>query len=155
MTSMTPQTPRLTALLTAVAWFFVAGLGTQAFAQQGAGEPPPMQVTARLVEASADAAPNAPELADVLPLLQELLKFNSYQLVCSRTFPPTEGLRVKLERGQTFVVSNVKGNEFTVTVDRGGKTILTMRVKLQPGRPVVFNVPSDRGHSYFIVLTAK
>jgi len=154
MTTITPQTPLRAAFL-AVAMFLAASLFAPAFAQQGAGGPPPLQVTARLVEAFSDGTPNAPELADVLPLLQELLKFNSYQMVCSRTFPATEGLRVKMERGQTFVVSNVKGNEFTVSVDRGGKTILTMRVKLQPGRPIVFNVPSDRGHSYFVVLTAR
>jgi hypothetical protein len=154
MTTITPRTPRRASLLAALL-LLAAGLCAPAFAQQGAGGPPPPQVTARLIEASSDNQPNSPELADVLPLLQELLRFNSYQMVCSRNFPVTEGLRVKLEHGQTFVVSNVKGNEFTVSVDRGGKTILSMRVKMEPGRPVVFAVPSTRGHSYFIVLTAR
>ena len=154
MTTITPCTPRRVSFLTA-ALFLIVSLSVPAFVQQGVGGPPSPQVTARLVEAFFDGKPNVPELADVLPLLQELLKFNSYQMVCTRTFPAIEGLRVKMERGQVFVISNVKDNEFTVSVDRGGKTILTMRVKLQSGRPVVFNVPSSRGHNYFVVLTAK
>ena len=155
MTTFTPQFPRLASLLAAAALFLVASLGAPAFAQAGAGDGAPLQVSARLVEASAEGNAIAPELDDVKPLLQELLRFTSYQLVCARTFPVMEGLRVKLERGQTFVVSAVRRHEMTVSVDRGGKTILSMRVSLVPGRPIIFNVPSTRGHNYFIVLTPR
>ena len=155
MTTFTPQMPRLTSLLAAAILFLTASLCQSTFAQMGTGGGVPLQVSARLIEASSEGNATAPELNDVKPLLQELLRFTSYQLVCARTFPAIDGLRVKLERGQTFVLSEVKRNEMNVSVDRGGKTILTMRVVLVPGRPVIFNVPSTRGHNYFIVLTTR
>ena len=155
MTTFTPLTPRLTSLLAAAILFLTVGQCLPTWAQMGAGGGAPLQVSARLIEASSEGNAVAPELNDVKPLLQELLRFTSYQLVCARTFPAMNGLRVKLERGQTFVVSEVKRNEMTVSVDRGGKAVLSMRVVLVSGRPVIFNVPSTRGHNYFIVLNTR
>ena len=155
MTTFTPQIPRPTFLLATLVLFLTVGFSAPAFAQLGAGGGAPLQVSARLIEASTEGNAVTPELDDVKPLLQELLRFTSYELVCARTFPAIDELRVKLDRGQTFVLSNVRHNEMTVSVDRAGKTILSMRVVLVPGRPVVFNVPSTRGHNYFIILTTR
>ena len=122
-----------------------------------AAEDAGVHLTARLVSASMDASSDASEpLADVLPLFQENLKFNTYRLVCKRAFDITDGLRVKLERDMTLVLGEARKNQCTVQVERHGKPLLTSRFRFDHGHPVVLGgFPEDNGNTLIIVLAPE
>ncbi len=148
------RTSRMAAILGGAILLLTPAFTLPAAAQAGGGQAPIM-VAARLVAASSTGNTVSPELADVVPLLQETLRFTSYQLACARHFPLGERI-VKLEKGLTLGISKVENNECTVTVNRQGRPLVSMRVRLAPGHPVVVgSIPDADGSSLFVVLTAK
>jgi len=116
-----------------------------------------VHLTARLVAASMDTTTEATHaLDDVLPLFQENLKFNTYRLVCKRTFEVTDGLRVKLESDITLALGETRKNQCTVQVERHGKPLLTSRFRFDSGHPVVLGgFPEEKGNTLIIVLAPE
>ncbi len=120
-----------------------------------------VRISARLVAASnrpprEKPAPASADLADVLPLVQENLRFTSYELVCKRTFPVVDGMRVKLDRDLTLLMSEVKRRQCTVQVERRARALVTTRLRFEPGHPVVLGgFPDTDGTTLVIVLAAE
>lgn len=111
------------------------------------------QITIRLVAASdTGKTENAQALGDVLPLFEGNMHYTSYALVCKHEAVVMEGLRVKLDNGFAVSLSEVKKNVCTVTVDRAGKALVTTRLRLEAGRPVVLSGFPDRSGVTFIVV---
>jgi len=95
-------------------------------------------VLVRLVAAdNSEAGDGNGELADVLPLLKDNLRFKSYQLLASGkvatggTQPTAVGL------GYSILVTKQGANTFSVDVSKGGRSLVKTRVILAPRQPVM------------------
>ena len=119
----------------------------------------PMRISARLIAASdAPVAEAGSELADLLPLLKDNLKFNSFRLICRRNFVAMEDLRVKLDEGMSLVISQIKKETGTFQVERRGKILLNTRLRLEAGRPVVLvlaGFTNESGATLILVLGSE
>ena len=108
----------------------------------------------RVVAAGKDAGPAATsELSDILPLLRENLRFQSYRLLCSRRVVLREGNKVDLTGGLRMVFSEVRGVDFRVRVEKGKGRLIETRLRLRPGKPVILGgLPADGAGTLLLVL---
>jgi len=107
-----------------------------------------------LESADASSAPD-PALADVLPTLQETLRFRSYRLTAAKRTRVRNGLVLDLPPLR-LRFSEVQGNSFRLEVEQNGRPVLRSRVRLRPGRPVVVGgLPSDGGALLLVFVRGK
>ena len=95
-------------------------------------------------------------LTDVLPFLKETLRYSSYQLLSTRTVTPAENLRVSLDSGLTLAFRELRGRSCTVNLERRGQLVVTTRVNLLPGQPIIVGpVPEPGGTVLLTVLNGE
>lgn len=139
--------------LAALLW--LPGLAADAQKLAGGDTGGPTMSIRLIAAANSGKTENAAALGDILPLLEDnLRRYASYALVCQRQAVIMEGTRIKLDRGLSVTVSGIKDKTCTVAVDRRGKTLVSTRLRLEPGRPVILGgFPEDDGTTLILVIT--
>lgn len=114
------------------------------------------RLTVRVVGGGNDTRPADPAIRDIVPSLQDNLRYNAYWLVCRRVVAPVENARVKLDAGLVLELKEVKDRSCSVTVERHGRPFILTRVRLEPGSPVILGgLPDATGAVLFIVLNGE
>ena len=112
-------------------------------------------LSVRLVAAEkADSPANDSALKDVLPLLQKNLKFDSYRLVTTRKQPLRPQTRVTLDFGYEVRLTDVSAQTATVKMFRKRQALLSTRLRLKTGHPVILGgFQHDDDTTLIVVLT--
>ncbi len=133
------------AALVMVAWLALAGLASSAAADS---------LGIRLVQAANDGSGVGGGLADVAQLLQDNLKFKSFQLVSSKSVGlPASGAT---ELGQGFTARCSGGaDNLSVTIERSGRRVLSSTVQLQRGTPVILGGFSSGAGKMIVILSLR
>jgi hypothetical protein len=108
----------------------------------------------RLVQASNEGGGVGGGLADVAQLLQDNLRFKSFQLVSSRSISLPANGATELGQGFTARCSGGAGN-MSVAIERGGKRVLSSTVQLQRGAPLLLGGFSSGGGKMIVILLLK
>lgn len=108
----------------------VAGLAAVT-AQDGAA------LSVRLVTASEGTQAVDTRLRDVLPLLQNTLRFSAFKLESETSMSLRSGGTVTLAKGYDLRLADVQGSSATVTVSHQGKRRLETRLAFKADSPVV------------------
>lgn len=134
-------------LTVAMILLFVSAMAGAAHAQT--------TIRVRLLEADNSAMPSTPELQDVLPLLRENLRFQSYRLLASRDAAATAGTRVALAHDLNLTVTESNTERQSVQVHHLDRLLLETKLRLTPGKPIILGgFPSRDGGSLIIVITS-
>ena len=98
---------------------------------------------------------DAKALSDVLPLLRGNLGFSKYQLVNQRQMTVEDGATADLGEALTLEIGNVGARHCTIRISRHGQELLSTRVRLAPGRPLVLGgFPAGAGaRTLMVVIT--
>ena len=128
-----------------VAWLVLAGWA--GFAAAGS-------VSIRLVQAANDGNGVGDGLGDVAQLLQDNLKFKSFQLVSSKSIGLPANGAAELGQGFTARCSG-KADNLNVTIERSGKRVLSSTVQLQAGTPVILGGFSSGGGKMIVILSLR
>ena len=92
-------------------------------------------------------------LADVLPLLRGNLGFSDYRLVSSRRMILAEGAAAELGDGLRLQVRDIGARHCTLHISRGAQELLSTRLRLAPGRPLVLGgFPAGDGARTLMVV---
>lgn len=133
------------AALVMVAWLALIGLAGTAAAGS---------VSIRLVQASNEGSGVGGGLGDVAQLLQDNLKFKSFQLVSSKSIGLPASGAAELGQGFTARCSGTADN-LSVSIERGGKRVLSSTVQLQPGTPVMMGGFSSGNGKMIVILSLR
>lgn len=127
-------------------WLALAGLAVPAWAGGS--------VSIRLVQAGNDGGGVGSGLGDVAQLLQDNLKFKSFQLVSSKSIGlPAKGAA---ELGQGFTARcSGTAESLDVAIERGGKRVLSSTVQLQAGTPVILGGFASGGGKMIVILSLR
>ncbi|MFA4943326.1 MAG: hypothetical protein WC789_01335 [Lentisphaeria bacterium] len=149
--------PPLRRLLLAAAWLLLLLPATapSLHAQDRAAA----EIRVRLLHATTggDAPGDHAELADLLPVLRANLKADAFRLLAARDVTPTAGQRVALGSGLVLTFTEATPDGLcSVILERQQKAILTTRVRLRPGKPVILGgIPHPAGGSLLVVLSTR
>jgi len=149
----------------------LAGIGWLLAGAAGHGAVLGQAITVRLVAAVTAAAPPARgidhavagvdaagrvgggELDDVLPLLRGNLGFSDYRLVSSRRLIIAEGAAAELGDGLRLQIRDIGARHCTIYIFRGAQELLSTRLRLAPGRPLVLGgFPAGDGARTLMVV---
>ncbi len=142
---------RIQFLLLAVAAFssFYLAQG-RVFAQEISGR----KLAVRLLTADNQGPGSTAGIQDVLPLLQQNLRFRFYSLASSRTVSVRQGVQSHLGRGLNLTIGSVEGDALTVEILRKKRRLLRTRLKLRPGKPIILGgIPGEDGLTLIVVLS--
>ena len=113
-------------------------------------------VEVRLLETGQGVQAPDPAIADIIPVLQRMLRFPSYKLLGRGTCPRKEGASAKLSNGISVRLSSVSGQAMNVEVARKGQKVIQTKVLLIPGKPLVLGgIPGPAGAKLILVLTTR
>ena len=148
-----PRRPHPQWLTLCLALCLAAGSGPA----PAAAETPVQRVQIRVISAGNGSPQEKTDgITDVLPFLKENLRYSSYRLLSTRTVTPAENLRVSLDSGLTLTFRELRGHTCTVSLERRGQPVVTTRVNLLPGRPIIAGpVPEPGGAVLLTVLNGE
>lgn len=110
--------------------------------------------TVESAKTSRDAA-DAKALSDILPLLRGNLGFSNYQLISQRRMTVEDGAAADLGEDLTLEIGNIGAKHCTIRISRQGQELISTRVRLAPGRPLVLGgfPAGDGSHTCMVVIT--
>ena len=110
-------------------------------------------VRIRFIAASPTGDPPSPRgpFQDLLPLLRNL-RFKSFESVTDTTVPLRAGATARLRYGYTVEFTTVDATMATVRVVRNRKALLSTRLRLVPGKPVLLGGFPHQGDSRLIIV---
>ncbi len=126
-------------------WLALAGMAGTATADS---------LSIRLVQAANEGSGVGGGLGDVAQLLQDNLRFKSFQLVSSRSIGLPASGATELGQGFTARCSGGAGN-LSVAIERGGTRVLSSTVQLQKGAPLLLGGFSSSGGKMIVILLLK
>jgi hypothetical protein len=126
-------------------WLVITGLAGTVMADS---------LSIRLVQAGNEGSGVGGGLGDVAQLLQDNLRFKSFQLVSSKSIGlPANGAA---ELGQGFTARCSGGaNNLSVAIERSGKRVLSSTVQLQRGTPLIVGGFSSGNGKMIVILSLR
>mgnify|MGYP006293340745 CR=1 FL=1 len=144
---MNKLTTLLTVLLTIPLW---VGIETTAGAQT-----PALRVRFIAASPTGQLPGRQKQFKDILPLLKNL-RFRSFRAVNDTYTDLKRGAHSDLRYGYRVELTSVRGNAVSVRVRRNRKALLSTRLTLRPGKPVLLGgFPHEDDEKLIIVMTLE
>lgn len=119
---------------------------------------PDRMLEVRLVAADKGPGGQSTGMSDILPFLRKNFRFNSFRLLTTRRMAVVPGATTPLTGGLAIALKEVGTDSLTVVVNRGKRRLLETKVKLLPGKPVMFvldGYPTEGDGTMVVVLSLK